>query len=194
MKLYKCFIVLGFISLCLSCHEDQEIYRNDLNLKEAPKDVLNKLNNNVTSKVDGGPCDGAVSIAFTVETNFDLKRPKYSCNRGFWFCTDIATYMQCLDNQGHVLYQIEVLTGDRVEPDNLYSINLVELDTDEIILSFPWTYFEYGDYTESDLEYFSVDERREILPGTYLIEGSYDVYKHDDKLIVLLPVEYENEE
>ena len=76
----------------------------------------------------------------------------------------------------------------------MYSIDLVELDTNEIVLSFPWTYFEYGDYTESDLEFFSVDVKREILPGTYLIEGNYDVYRHDDKLIVLLPVEYENEE
>ena len=182
-------MVMGF-----SCQEDQDFEQNSFDLEQAPKELLNKLNNNVVNKVDASPCDGAVSIAVTVETNFDLKRPKYSCERGFWFCKETATYLQCLDSYGNVLYQIELLTGDRVEPDNLYSIDLVELDTNEIVLSFPWTYFEYGDYTESDLEFFSVDEKREILPGTYLIEGNYDVYRHDDKLIVLLPVEYENEE
>lgn len=189
MKMLKFFIlVLTFICF-FSCSNESVIDNQDFNFKAAPKSLISKIiNTNLNSKVNSGPCDGASSYGISVQTDFDFKRPKHNCQSGFWFCTETSTYLQCLDSNGDVIYQVELFTGNREEPMNKYSIGLVELENNEIVLSFPKLYFENGNYTNDDLKFFSVDESIEILPNAYLVKGDFEVFSYEESLLVLLPI------
>ena len=185
-------LLLSFVYSCTSDIERENIL---VNIKEAPANLISRLSTNNKSlnyKLDTGPCDGATSYGIAIETNFDLKRPINACQSGFWFCSETTTYLQCLNSSGDVLYQVEIFTGNREVSDNKYTFDLIELDNHEIVLSFPKSYFINGNYESSDLEFFSVDEKFEILPKTHLIVGDYTVYSHEDRLIVLLPITNES--
>lgn len=196
------FVLLLLFGFSLACSEQDQMKSEELVFKKAPQSLIDKLtlamNNSPTVKnrESEGPCDNASSFGIKVETDFDLKRPKYNCQRGFWFCTETTTYGYCSDANGNVLYQAPIadffsaLRGDIPEsyPDLKYYAELYEVDDNEIILSFPKEYFQDGSYIQSDLDYFWVDDEREVLPEKVLIKGKYDVFEYEDNLIILLPI------
>uniref|UniRef100_UPI00404A0B62 hypothetical protein n=1 Tax=Gelidibacter sp. TaxID=2018083 RepID=UPI00404A0B62 len=196
------FFVLLLFGFSLACSKQNETQSEELVFKKAPQSLIDKLylakneNHFVKNRVAEGPCDNAVSIGVKVETDFELKRPKYNCQRGFWFCTSTTTYGYCSDANGNVIYQApvdEFFNASRTNmpesyPDLKYYAELYEVGNDEIILSFSKEYFINGNYIQSDLDYFWVDDNREVLPEKYLIKGKYEVFEHEDNLLILLPI------
>jgi len=180
----KVFCILGLISFLvfiLSCNNNE----NENKLRKAPKeitDVINRANNKTSYK--SGPCDGAVSVGISVQTDFEIKRPKYNCTRGFWFCSETHTFIECKDGDGNVIYQEEICrSGNLNQGPHKYKIPLYEMDENNVILSFSKDYFKQG-FTFEDFRYFSVDDERLVLPGRTMILGDYEVFDYGDNYVV----------
>lgn len=182
-KVFKNFSLLFLSFLALSCNNESE--GGEVSNRKAPKEIIDviKKNDNQTYRF-GGVCDGAVSIGISVETDFDIKRPKFDCNSGFWFCTETHTYLTCKDGAGNIIHQEEICrTGNTNQKPHKYQIPLYEFDENNIVLSFKKEYFKVG-FTADDLKFFSVDDERLILPNRKLVIGEYEVFDNESTYVV----------
>lgn len=184
----KAFKVLGlmtFFMFTLSCSHENE---SEGKLRKAPKEIVDAINNANKRANRGGPCDGASSIGISVQTDFDIKRPKFSCNRGFWFCSETHTFLHCLDANGSVIWEEEICRSGNLNPaPHKYKIPLYENDGNSVILSFSKEYFKEG-FTYDDYKLFSVDDERLVLPDRVLVKGEYEVFEYGENYVVKVPI------
>jgi hypothetical protein len=109
---------------------------DELFFPKAPVSLVKKINNRQNSTNESkmtGPCDNAVSISIVRETDFEFKRPKFDCDRGFWFCSESHTYRVCKDSDGTILDKQEIFANKSSTKTSKYTVDIFELDNNEII-------------------------------------------------------------
>lgn len=205
MKKFSLLMLLFFTLFSISCSEESSESSESsekLSFKLPNESFIQKYLKNtqidlsLNSKlpaVSSGPCDNAASVGISMQTDFEFKRPKYDCQRGFWFCSETHYYYNCYDSGGNLIYQEEIGGGNRVSNENIpnykytVKVNFFEEDN-EMLLTFPKEYFLDGTYTQDDMSYFSVDEEIEIVPnsGIYFVKGQYEVFEYENEIYVLV--------
>lgn len=112
---------------------------------------------------------------------FNFHRPKYGCEKGFWFC---------------------FLEGDwewELHPDNAYSSAFVDgtssnlvgfpLSNNKLALHFPIEIKTLCNYNQGDLDFLNVDDEMIVSSeGKVIALGNYPVTETENELIVTVDI------
>lgn len=119
------------------------------------------------------------------DCNFEnFHRPRYSCQRGFWFCFDCTGWqVVCAPNA--------TVFRASINEKNIASV-WVELVDNNVKFHFPAELKTRGNYTSSDLEKLSVDEPLElpfVTGKVRLVIGEYTTKEIDGEIVIIVPVQ-----
>jgi hypothetical protein len=129
-----------------------------------------------TAKALPGCPDGTHAVLTYEFNDFNFHRPKYGCERGFWFCTiDGHWEVNCVTNSPF----------SYLKASTAY-LWAKELDNGQLEMHFPAELKDREGYTAEDLAVFSVDEPWEIYKGITLKPGEYDVKEVERELVVIV--------
>lgn len=168
MKTKKLFLGLLATTLILlfSCDSDSSQTESTQNIKD---------NTNITNKLAAGPCPkGMIEVwSYEFET-FHFHRPKYDCERGFWFCTDGGWTVDCVTNPN---------AKSQITNTGTIVLGIVDREKEIISFHFPIELIGKGGNTQSDFETFNVDE--ELKFGDLsLVKGDYTSTFTNDEIII----------
>jgi len=110
---------------------------------------------------------------------FNFHRPKFDCEKGFWFCFLGSTgwYIDCVPN-----VPVAYLKGTTA------FVWARELDN-QVEIHFPLDLKKDPKYTADDLKVFSVDEKYTLAENITLKPGEYAVKESDSELIVIVDLQ-----
>jgi hypothetical protein len=145
-------------------------------IKEAKSTKISSTNVNKTSRT--WPCPEGTHAVLVYEFDaFRFHRPRYNCERGFWFCTSGGQWsIQCVPNS-----PIAAIEG------GIANIWAEELGG-QMELHFPLELKNTEGYTQEDLSTFNVDEEYEIYEGIILKPGDYSVTETENELVVIVDI------
>ena len=115
---------------------------------------------------------------------FRFKRPKYDCNRGFWFCSDGHWVLSCEPNQYRAA---EISNVDIDNGTTTVSIAIYEGEN-YIDFYFPKELLNVGGNSLSDFTTFNVDDELMLIEGVTLKKGDYSSRIEDDEIIISVDV------
>lgn len=152
------------------------------NRESSDKENLPSVNINsesTSARLSEGCPEGTHAVWSYSFDEFHFHRPKYNCDRGFWFCT-----------KGGSGWTVECVPNGSTAPVSTISEGKARVWAKEvdgkIELHFPLALKDTEGYTPEDLATFNVDEEYEIYNGITLKTGDYPVQQTENELVVLV--------
>lgn len=142
---------------------------------DIPQEITSRSSS--TSKMLPGCPEGTHAVLAYDFDEFRFHRPKYDCERGFWFCTVNGSgwYIDCVPNKP-VAY---IRNGTAF-------VWVEELDNNQVEFHFPLDLKNDPNYSREDLATFNVDDEYILYEGITLIPGDYAVKETATELVVVV--------
>ncbi|MEY8849909.1 hypothetical protein AB9K26_13905 [Psychroserpens sp. XS_ASV72] len=174
MKIYIAFLCVAFLSLSCSKDNNEEII------------PVNENSSQTSARLPECPPNSHAVLHYQF-SSFRFKRPKYDCERGFWFCfTDPEWQVHCVDNyNGAVVKTISLSNVDQIEERTTVA-GLINKGDKIVDFYFPIELVGLDGNTLEDFAIFNVDDDENIYitNGVTLIPGDYPSRVEGSEIIV----------
>lgn len=152
------------------------------------EDALN-ISEDKTVGLRSGDCPEGYFESWSYEFNtFRFKRPKYDCERGFWFCTDGGWVLTCIDLHGQPMGPLPPEDHTYISPRGGRAVAYATPGvSNEITILFPRGLETMPGNSIVDFQTFNVDSEI-YIGGMQLRAGDYPTVFTTDHIICKVPI------